>query len=197
MDITEFRVLWLRVHVVAIMDGFSRKLVAMRAFRRSVTTRQIVRLLGAAIEETGYAPHFLITDHGCQFRTRFRRAIEAKGIVHARSPVGTWQFNAKIERFFRSMKFWQRGTLLVLNVRSIQKRLDAYRAWHNAHRPHAAIELQTPNEAEWSIKVREPTVLRQRRDVDPTIQVTRQSVRGDPRLFYLNIDVELRKRFAA
>jgi len=197
MDITEFRVLWLRIHVVAIMDGFSRKIVAMRAFRRSVTTRQIVRLLDRASGETGGGPSFLITDHGCQFRIRFRRAIEAKGIVHARIPVGTWQFNAKIERFFNSLKFWQRGTLLVPNVRSIQKRLDAYRAWHNAHRPHAALKLQTPNEAERSINVPAPTAIRQRGDLEPTIQITRQSVRGDPRLFYLNIDVELRKCFAA
>ena len=196
-DITEFRVLWLRVHVVAIMDGFSRKIVVIRAFKRSVTTRQIIRLLGASIEETGCAPRFMITDHGCQFRRRFRRALDARGIVHARSPVGTWQFNAKIERFFRSLKFWQRRTLLVPNVRSIQNRLDAYRVWHNAHRPHAALVLQTPNEAEWSIKVPEPTAIRQRGDVEPAIQVTRQSVRGDPRLFYLNIDMELRKRFAA
>ncbi len=196
-DITEFRILWLRVHVVAILDGFSRKIVAMRAFRRLVTTRQIVRLLDRASGETGGGPSFLITDHGCQFRIRFRRAIEAKGIVHARSPVGTWQFNANIERFFWSLKFWQRGTLLVPNVRSIQKRLDAYRAWHNAHRPHAALRLQTPNEAELSIKAPVPTVIRQRGDVEPAIQVTRQSVRGDPRLFYLNIEVELRTRFAA
>lgn len=179
------------------MDGFSRKIVAMRAFKRSVKTKQIVALLDSAAESVGCVPMFMITDHGCQFRHRFRRALDARGITHARSPVGTWQFNAKIERFFRSLKFWQRGTLLVPNVRSIQKRLNAYRAWHNAHRPHAALELQTPNEAEWSRKVPEPTVIRQRGDVEPTIQVTRQSVRGDPRLFYLNINVEIRKRFAA
>jgi len=154
MDITEFRVLWLRVHVVAIMDGFSRKIVTMRAFKRSVTTKQIVVLLDHAAEPAGCMPRFMITDHGCQFRCRFRHALRARRVIHARSPVGTWQFNAKIERFFRSLKFWQRGTLLVPSVRLIQKRLDAYRVWHNAHRPHAALGLLTPNEAEWSRRFR-------------------------------------------
>ena len=64
-------------------------------------------------------------------------------------------------------------------------------------KPYAALGLLTPNAAEWSIWVPMPTLIRQSGDVEPTIQVTRQSVRGDPRLFYLNIDVELRKRFAA
>jgi len=49
--------------------------------------------------------------------------------------------------------------------------------------------LLTPNEAEWSIKDR----AQQRGDVEPTIQVARQSVRGGLRLFYLNIGAELRK----
>lgn len=175
LDITEFRVLWLRIHVVAIMDGFSRKIVTMRAFRRSVTTKQIVVLLDHAAEPAGCMPRFMITDHGYQFRYRFRHALRARRVIPARSPVGTWQFNAKIERFFRSLKFWQRGTLLVPSVRLIQKRLDAYREWHNAHRPHAALELQTPNEAEWSIEVAEPTVIRQRGGAEPTIRVTRKT----------------------
>jgi len=53
MDITEFPVLWLRVHVVAIMDGFSRKTVALHAFKRAVTTAQIIDLLDSAIESVG------------------------------------------------------------------------------------------------------------------------------------------------
>ena len=66
-------------------------------------------LLSEAIESSGCAPRFLITDHGCQFRTRHRRALATRKIVHARSPVGTWQFNLKIDRFFRSLKFSAAG----------------------------------------------------------------------------------------
>jgi len=61
----------------------------------------------------------------------------------------------------------------------------------------AILDCSRRGEVEWSIKVPEPTAIRQRGDVDPTIQVIRQTVRGDPRLFYLNIDVELKMRFAA
>jgi len=117
-----------------------------------------------------------------------------------RSLEGVWGLVEAISTVFMHAymrEFWQQGTLLAPNVQSIQNRLNAYRAWHNAHRPHASLGLLTPNEAESSIKVAEPTAIRQKGDVEPTIQVTRQSVRGDPRLFYVNIDVELRKRFAA
>jgi len=36
-----------------------------------------------------------VADHGSQFRRRFRRAFDARGIAHARSPVGTWTVQRK------------------------------------------------------------------------------------------------------
>jgi len=61
----------------------------------------------------------------------------------------------------------------------------------------SGVRLDIERTRNTSAKVPAPKVIRQRGDVEPTVQVTRESVRGDPRLFYLDIDVELRKRFAA
>jgi len=58
-------------------------------------------------------------------------------------------------------------------------------------------EPLTPNEAASLCRTHEPITIRQKGEVEPTIRVTRQSVRGDPRLFYLDIDVRLKQKFAA
>jgi len=91
----------------------------------------------------------------------------------------------------------QRMAWIVPNRRSVQRRLDAFRVWYNERRPHAAHGLPTPNEAASASNKCEPITIRQKGDVEPTIRVTRQSVRGDPRLFYLDIDVRLSQKFAA
>jgi len=143
------------------------------------------------------SPRIIISDHGAQFRNSFGRACEQRGIKHVRGKVGVWQLNAKIERFFRTLKAWQRRAWIAPNPRSVQRRLDAFCAWYNEYRLHSAHGL-TPNEAAMQIERRtEPMTIRQKGDVEPTIRVTRQSVRGDPRLFYLDIDVRLKQKFAA
>lgn len=67
LDLTTFRVLWLRCEVAAIIDGFSRKIVGMRVFRRAQCTDDLVRLIDDAVRDnTG--PRFLVTNHGGQFQ---------------------------------------------------------------------------------------------------------------------------------
>jgi len=56
-------------------------------------------------------------------------------------------------------------------------------------RPHAAHGLLMPGEAASFASKSEPITIRQKGDVEPTIRVTRQSVRGDLRLFYLDISI--------
>jgi len=197
IDITELRVLWCRFEVAAVLDGYSRKLLALRVFHRRPMSADMIRLIGRCIRCEGRSPRFIISDHGAQFRKQFGSACEQWGIRHVRGKVGVWQLNAKIERFFRTLKAWQRMAWIVPNRRSVQRRLDAFRVWYNERRPHAAHELFTPNEAASLCSTHEPITLRQKGEVEPTIRVTRQSVRGDPRLFYLDIDVRLKQKFAA
>jgi len=197
IDLTELRVLWCRFEVAAVLDGYSRKLLVLRVFHHRPTSVDMIRLIGRCVRHEGRSPRFIISDHGAQFRNSFGRACEQRGIKHVRGKVGVWQLNAKIERFFRTLKAWQRRAWIAPNPRSVQRRLDAFCAWYNEYRLHSAHGL-TPNEAAMQIERRtEPMTIRQKGDVEPTIRVTRQSVRGDPRLFYLDIDVRLKQKFAA
>ena len=112
-DTTEVRVLWKRFEIAAVLDGYSRKLLGIRAFDRRVTTNGMVRLINNRSEQSGTTPRFLISDRGSLFRVQLTDACGAQGIVHVRFKVRVWQMNAKIERFFPTLKNWLRPSCLI------------------------------------------------------------------------------------
>lgn len=142
-------------------------------------------------------PRYLVTDRGGQFQRAFRNRMRARGVEHARGPAGAWPFNAKVERLFWSLKRWWRVSLLVPNMKSIQRRLDAYTTWHNVHRPHASLGSLTPSEASLGMCTAETARYTKGGELEPEIKVRRQHVRGDPRLLYPVIEVTPKKRSAA
>jgi len=67
IDLTELRVLWCRFEVAAVLDGYSRKLLALRVFHHRPTSDDMIRLIGRCIRHEGRSPRFIISDHGAQF----------------------------------------------------------------------------------------------------------------------------------
>ena len=196
MDMTVFRVLWMRFEVAAIIDGFSRKIMGLKVFHGSPTTTELVELIDTSAERSA-APTYVVTDRGGQFRRVFRHELRARGIQHARGRCRTWQFNAKVERLFWSLKRWWRLLLIVPSTASIQKHLDAYATWHNLHRPHEALGKLTPSEAASGISVPEPVRYTEGGELEPAVQIRRQHVGDDPRLLYPVIKVGPKHRTAA
>ncbi|MEM1186777.1 MAG: DDE-type integrase/transposase/recombinase, partial [Planctomycetota bacterium] len=148
LDLTTLRILWKQVEIAAIVDGFTRKIVALRAFGRRPTTDDLAKLAEDAGNNAAAQPRYLVTDHGSQFRQRFRAAVGELGVTHVRCQVRTWHLNAKVERVFRDIKAWARRTPLLPMTDSVQARLDGFRDWHNGFKPHTAHDILTPNEAE-------------------------------------------------
>tara|TARA_B100000683_G_scaffold87447_1_gene86250 strand:+ start:397 stop:975 length:579 start_codon:yes stop_codon:yes gene_type:complete len=67
MDIMTFRVLWTTYSAVAILDGATRKLLCLRAYRnKALDSQQMVQLVMTTTKKHG-VPANLITDHGVQF----------------------------------------------------------------------------------------------------------------------------------
>ncbi|MBZ0171413.1 MAG: DDE-type integrase/transposase/recombinase [Phycisphaerales bacterium] len=197
MDMTEIRVLWITVVVTAIVDGFTRRIIALRASRSRPTSDDLAGLIEDCVDRLGVTPRFLVTDHGCQFRQRFRGLIDLLGVRHVRCQVRTWQLNAKVERVFNDVKRWARRSWLPLRLDGVQLRLDAYRDWHNGFKPHAAHDTMTPLEAERGSPPPDPVAYLQRGGVEPIIAVQRRCVRGDPRLAYPAIRITERRLEAA
>ena len=103
MDTTSLRVGWMKLEVATIIDGCTRKIVGIQAFTKHPTTSDLIQLIDDSIKAHS-VPRFVITDRGSQFQRAFHVAMIRRGITHARGPVRAWQFNAKAERFFWSLK---------------------------------------------------------------------------------------------
>lgn len=176
--------LWKKFEIAAVVDGFTRKIVALKVFGKRPGSKDLAEVVEEAVGEADVPPRLLVTDHGSQFRSRFRRSIEAGGSVHVRCQIQTWRLNAKIERVFRDVKHWAKRSSLVPTTDAIQQRLDAFRDWHNGFKPHAAHGTLTPSEAERRDPPPDTTRYFQKGGVEPTVRVHRRSVRDDPRLCY-------------
>src|SRR5690606_9251266 len=116
-DMTRLRALWFRFFVAAILDGFARRLLTLRAYARRPRAAPLAALRRRTAEVHGpnfRGPRFMITDHGSQFRKRFIAVMKELGVHHVRGRVHQPFLNGKIERFFRSFQIWWRVTLPAL-----------------------------------------------------------------------------------
>ena len=62
-DITQFRILWFTFFIAAVLDGFSRKLLALKVYARTPCARNMAALIRSTAARHG-RPKFLITDNG-------------------------------------------------------------------------------------------------------------------------------------
>ena len=188
MDLTQLRVLWYRFTVVAILDGYTRKLLCLSVHCTSPKSRHVARLVRRASKKYG-RPRFIITDHGPQFRRQFRASMKKLGVQVVQGRVRAPYLNGKMERLFRTFRLWWRWVLPGLTRKGIQRQLDNFRHWYNDFRPHSALQTITPNEAWEGHSLPRPIPIRTSDAVKSDINIRRLRCRGDPRLPVIEIAV--------
>ena len=147
LDFTCVGTLFRSVHVGAVIDAFSRRVIAIGAVAGEPTAAFTVHLLREAVGEAGI-PAWVVTDRGRQFTSRaFTRALARRGIRRRFGAVGQSGSIALLERFWRSMKSeYARGLFLYRPLRRIEADLARYAWWYNAERPHQGLGNLTPDE---------------------------------------------------
>ena len=115
-----YQFLWLRFTVAALLDGCTRKILQLKAYRGAANSSHIVNLVRHAVRHFG-VPRFLITDHGPHFRRRFRCAIKGIGIIQIKGRVRSPMFNGMVERLFKTIRIWQRFSVLPLSLSEIRR----------------------------------------------------------------------------
>jgi transposase InsO family protein len=193
LDLTTLDVFGMRFHVAALLDGFSRKLLALKVYARTPTAAMMAALVKRAARRIGEAPRFVVTDHGPQFRKRFDKLLEPLEDTDViRGKVGNWRMNGKVERFFRTFKWWARRKLWgwfatrTAVARAMQRRLDVFGEFYN-DRPHQGIGGLTPNQKWEGMKRLKAKPIRAH-DPQPEFTVTKRRYRGDHHLIALEVE---------
>jgi putative transposase len=143
-DVTYIRLAHGFVYLVAIMDWFSRYVLAWR-LSNSLETHFCVEALDQALSNS--TPTIFNTDQGAQFTSvAFTSRLEQKGIRISMDGRGRALDNIFVERLWRSVK-WEEVYLNAYgSVREVWQGLNRYFAYYNHERPHQALAYLTPAE---------------------------------------------------
>jgi len=146
MDITYIPMARGFVYLVAVIDWFSRKVLA---WRLSVTleTGPCLDALKEAIARFG-KPEIMNTDQGSQFTSiDFIKALKDAGIQISMDGKGAWRDNVFVERLWRTIKYEEVYLRAYDNVSAARDGLRRYINFYNTRRPHSSLAGRTPDQA--------------------------------------------------
>lgn len=90
------------------------------------------------------------TDNGAEFQSKFHWFLEEKGIEHVYIKPRTPRLNGKVERSHRidNDEFYQllEDKKQIRDTENYNKKLKEWENYYNFHRPHGALDGQTPYE---------------------------------------------------
>ena len=140
------------IEILNWLDDHSRLLLSCTA-HRPVTGPTVIATFTAAISKYG-PPASTLTDNGSVYTSRFTGGkngfeylLAAAGIAQKNGHPYHPQTQGKIERFHQTLKLWLASQEAPTDLTDLQTQLDRFRNTYNEHRPHRALERQTPQQA--------------------------------------------------
>ena len=138
------------VYLVAILDLYSRKVVAWRT-NNTLTSDFCVEALQEAIARFG-RPEIFNTDQGSQFTAAaFTDVLKAHDIAISMDGKGRWVNNVFVERLWRSVKYEEVYLHAYETAREINTALTRYFSFYNGRRPHQSLDQSTPDAAYFAV----------------------------------------------
>jgi len=146
MDITYIPMAWGFVYLAAVVDWFSRRVLA---WRLSITME--VEFCLDAVEDAlaRYGrPEIFNTDQGSQFRSAaFTSLLLDNTIAISMDGRGSWRDNVVVERLWRSVKYEEVYLRAYDSVGEARVSLGQYLDFYNRKRPHSSLAARTPDRA--------------------------------------------------
>jgi putative transposase len=146
MDITYIPMARGFVYLAAVIDWFSRKVLA---WRLSITMD--VGFCIEAVEEAMARfgkPEIFNTDQGSQFTSRaFTMMLIGNGVAISMDGKGAWRDNVFVERLWRSLKHEEVYLRAYASVTEARASIGRYLDFYNRRRPHQGLAGQTPDQA--------------------------------------------------
>ena len=146
MDITYIPMARGFVYLAAVIDWFSRRVLA---WRLSITMEAAfcVEALEEALARHG-RPEIFNTDQGSQFTGgAFTGVLTRNGIAISMDGKGAWRDNVFVERLWRSVKYEEVYLRAYDTVAEARASIGRYLSFYNTRRPHSSLDRQTPDRA--------------------------------------------------
>jgi putative transposase len=144
MDITYIPMAHGFVYLAAVMDWFSRRVLAWRV---SITMEVDFCLdaVDVALARHG-RPEIFNTDQGSQFTSAaFTGLLSDNAIRISMDGRGSWRDNVLVERLWRSVKYEEVYLRAYDSVAEARRSLGSYLGFYNRKRPHSSLDGRTPD----------------------------------------------------
>ena len=145
MDITYLPMSRGFVYLAAVVDWFSRKVLA---WRLSITLSAdfCIEALEEALSRHG-TPEIFNTDQGSQFTSiEFIKVLKAAEIAISMDGKGAWRDNVFVERLWRTVKYEEVYLRAYTGVSEARASISRYLGFYNRTRPHSSLGGQTPDQ---------------------------------------------------
>lgn len=146
MDITYVPMARGFVYLAAVVDWFSRRVLA---WRLSITMEAdfCIEALEEALARFG-RPEIFNTDQGSQFTSMaFTGVLLRYGIAISMDGRGAWRDNVFVERLWRSIKYEEVYLRAYGSVSEARASIGRYIVFYNTRRPHSRLGRRTPDQA--------------------------------------------------
>ena len=146
MDITYIPMARGFVYLAAVVDWFSRRVLAWR-LSMTLEAAFCIEALEEALAHYG-RPEIVNTDQGSQFTSHdFTRVLLKNEIAISMDGKGAWRDNVFVERLWRSIKYEEVYLRAYDTVSEARTSIGRYLAFYNGRRPHSSLDRQTPDQA--------------------------------------------------
>ena len=134
------------VYLVAIVDWFSRRVLAWR-LSITLATDFCIEALEEALARFG-KPDIFNTDQGSQFTSiAFTSVLHREKVAISMDGRGAWRDNVFVERLWRSIKYEEVYLRAYASVSDARSSIGRYLTFYNTRRPHSSLDRKTPDQA--------------------------------------------------
>jgi putative transposase len=146
MDITYIPMSRGFVYLAAVVDWFSRKVLAWK-LSITLSTDFCIEALEEAVGRHG-RPGIFNTDQGSQFTSaEFIKVLKTAEIAISMDGKGAWRDNVFVERLWRTVKYEEVYLRAYASVSEARASIGRYLGFYNGTRPHSSLGGQTPDRA--------------------------------------------------
>ena len=146
MDITYIPMARGFVYLAAVIDWFSRRVLA---WRLSITMEAAfcIEAVEEALARFG-KPDIFNADQGSQFTSAaFTGVLLNNAIAISMDGKGSWRDNVFVERIWKSVKYEEVYLKAYASVGEARTSIGRYLDFYNRERPHSSLDRRTPDEA--------------------------------------------------